>query len=85
MDRTLTPGLLYRVQEKGLVPIPQKFSAEDATKLRKLSEEDKESKKLIEEYLPLFLTQAPHLPRLSLDIEVESEFVDRIPDPESCY
>jgi DNA polymerase I len=84
MDRALTPGLLYRVQEKGLVPVPQEFSAEDATKIRKLFEEDKELSKLIEEYLPLFLTQVTRLPRLSLDIEVESEYIDRIPDPESA-
>jgi DNA polymerase elongation subunit (family B) len=84
MDRTLTPGLLYRVQDKGLIPVPQEFSTEDATKIRKLFEKDKELSKLIEEYLPLFLTQATYLPRLALDIEVESEFIDRIPDPETA-
>jgi DNA polymerase elongation subunit (family B) len=84
MDRTLTPGLLYRVQDKGLVPVPQEFSTEDATKIRELFEKDKELSKLIEEYLPLFLTQATYLPRLALDIEVESEFIDRIPDPETA-
>ncbi len=84
MDRTLTPGLLYRVQDKRLVPVPQEFSTEDATKIRKLFAKDKELSKLIEEYLPLFLTQATHLPRLALDIEVESEFIDRIPDPETA-
>jgi DNA polymerase elongation subunit (family B) len=84
MDRTLTPGLLYRVQDKGLVPVPQEFSTEDATKIRKLFAKDKELSKLIEEYLPLFLTQATYLPRLALDIEVESEFIDRIPDPETA-
>jgi len=84
MDRNLTPGLLYRVQDKGLVPVPQEFSTEDATKIRELFAKDKELSKLIEEYLPLFLTQATYLPRLALDIEVESEFIDRIPDPETA-
>ena len=81
MDRALTPGLMYRVQNTKLVPVPQEFSAEDATKIRELFKDDKELSKLIEEYLPLFLTPAASLPRLAIDIEVESEFIDRIPDP----
>ncbi|MFX1318449.1 MAG: DNA polymerase domain-containing protein [Promethearchaeota archaeon] len=84
MDRALTPGLLYRVQKGRLVPVPQEFSAEDATKIRGLFKDDKELSKLIEEYLPLFLTPASSLPRLAIDIEVESEFIDRIPDPEQA-
>ncbi|MFW9831248.1 MAG: DNA polymerase domain-containing protein [Candidatus Thorarchaeota archaeon] len=84
MDRALTPGLHYRVQDGNLVPAPQDFSKEDATKLRELFKTNKELVKLIEEYLPLFLTPATYMPRLALDIEVESEFIDRIPDPESA-
>lgn len=84
MDRALTPGLLYRVQKGALVPVPKEFSAEDATKIRDLFKGEVELTKLIEEYLPLFLTQAPKFPRLALDIEVESEFIDRIPDPEEA-
>lgn len=81
MDRNLTPGLMYRVQQSNLVPVPQDFSTEDANRIRGLFKDDKELSKLIEEYLPLFLTPAPSLPRLAIDIEVESEFIDRIPDP----
>jgi DNA polymerase elongation subunit (family B) len=84
MDRALTPGLLYRIQKGALVPVPQEFSAEDATKIRGLFKGEAEQMKLIEKYLPLFLTQAPNFPRLALDIEVESEFIDRIPDPEEA-
>ncbi|MFX1564629.1 MAG: DNA polymerase domain-containing protein [Promethearchaeota archaeon] len=81
MDRALTPGLMYRVQDTKLIPVPQKFSPEDASKIRQLFKDDKELSELIEEYLPLFLTPATSLPRLAIDIEVESEFIDRIPDP----
>jgi DNA polymerase elongation subunit (family B) len=84
MDRALTPGLIYRVQQTKLVPVPQEFSPEDAKKIRELFKDDKELSKLIEEYLPLFLTPAPSLPRLAIDIEVESEFIDRIPDPDQA-
>ncbi len=84
MDRALTPGLMYRVQDTKLVPVPQKFSPEDASKIRGLFKDDKELSKLIEEYLPLFLTPATSLPRLAIDIEVESEFIDRIPDPDQA-
>jgi DNA polymerase elongation subunit (family B) len=84
MDRALTPGLLYRVQQTRLLPVSQEFAAEDASKIRGLFKDDEELSKLIEDYLPLFLTPATPLPRLALDIEVESEFVDRIPDPEQA-
>ncbi len=84
MDRALTPGLLYQVQKGRLVSVPQEFSTEDANKIRGLFKDDKELSKLIEEYLPLFLTPASSLPRLAIDIEVESEFIDRIPDPEQA-
>ncbi len=84
MDTGLTPGLTYRVQQNNLIPVPQDFSVKDATKLRNLFRKDEELSKLIEEFLPLFLTQAPYLPRFALDIEVESEFIDRIPDPEEA-
>lgn len=83
MDRALTPGLLYRVQEGNLVPVPQQYSAEDASKIRALFEKDSEAAELTEDFLPLFLTQATYLPRLALDIEVDSPSIDRIPDPEA--
>jgi DNA polymerase elongation subunit (family B) len=84
MDRALTPGLMYQVQDQKLIPVPQEFSTEDAKRIRGLFKDDKELSKLIEEYLPLFLTPAASLPRLAIDIEVESEFVDRIPDPDQA-
>ncbi len=84
MDRALTPGLFYKIQENQLQPVPQKYSAEDATKIRGLFKGDLELSKLIEDYLPLFLTPATSLPRLAIDIEVESEFIDRIPDPQQA-
>ncbi len=80
-DKALTPGLYYRIKEGNLLPVPQEFSAQDAAKIRGLFEADSEESKLAEEYLPLFLAPAAYLPRISLDIEVESPHADRIPDP----
>ena len=84
MDRSLTPGLSYRVQDGRLAPVPQEYSADDAINIRQLFEKGTELAKLVEEYLPLFLTPATYVPRLALDIEVESESIDRIPDPEAA-
>jgi DNA polymerase I len=84
MDRGLTPGLLYRIQESGLVPVPQEYSAKDATRIKALFKEGSQAYQLVLEYLPLFLSPAPHLPRVALDIEVESAASDRIPDPDSA-
>ncbi|MFX0168858.1 MAG: DNA-directed DNA polymerase I [Candidatus Hodarchaeota archaeon] len=84
MDRALTPGLLYRVQNGRLAPMPHDFSPKDAAKIRTLFTKGSEIAKLVDEYLPLFLTPATYIPRLALDIEVESEFIDRIPDPEEA-
>jgi DNA polymerase I len=81
MDRALTPGLYYRVQKGNLAPVPQKYSTKDAAKIQALFKANSEESTLIKEYLPLFLTPAAYLPRLALDIEVESPFADRIPDP----
>ncbi len=80
-DRALTPGLYYKIKEGNLLPVPQKFSVQDAKRIRGLFETGSEESKLVEEYLPLFLSPAAYLPRLSLDIEVESPIADRIPDP----
>ncbi len=81
MDRSLVPGLFYRTQQRKLDSVAQKYSLEDAEKIRKLFEAGTEASKLIEEYLPLFLTPTINLPRLSFDIEVASPAIDRIPDP----
>jgi DNA polymerase elongation subunit (family B) len=80
-DRALTPGLYYRIKEGNIQPVSQKFSAKDAAKIRKLFEPESKASKLVEEYLPLFLSPAAYLPRIALDIEVKSPHVDRIPDP----
>ena len=84
MDRSLTPGLLYRVKDGRLAPVPQEYSTEDATHILQLFEKGSELAKLVKEYLPLFLTPATYVPRLALDIEVESESIDRIPDPDTA-
>jgi DNA polymerase elongation subunit (family B) len=84
MDRGLTPGLLYRVQNSALVPVPQEYSARDATRIKALFKESSQAFQLVTEYLPLFLSPAPYLPRVALDIEVESAASDRIPDPDSA-
>ncbi len=80
-DRALTPGLYYKIKEGNLLPVPQKFSVQDAAKIRGLFKTESEEFTLIEEYLPLFLSPAAYLPRISLDIEVGSPHIDRIPDP----
>jgi DNA polymerase I len=84
MDRKLTPGLLYRIQENRLVPVPQEYSAKDAARIKALFKEGSQASQLVAEYLPLFLSPAPYLPRVALDIEVESAESDRIPDPDSA-
>ncbi|MFX1563837.1 MAG: 3'-5' exonuclease, partial [Promethearchaeota archaeon] len=84
MDRALTPGLLYRVQNRELLPVPQEYSSQDAKEIRSLFEGDSVAEKLVSEYLPLFLTHATHIPRIALDIEVVAPVADRIPDPEAA-
>lgn len=84
MDRALTPGLLYRLQDGNLLPVPQEYSSQDAKEIRSLFEGDSDAEKLVLEYLPLFLTHATYIPRIALDIEVVSPIADRIPDPETA-
>ena len=84
MDRALTPGLYYQVRDGELVPVSMEYSEEDAAKIRALFKEGTEDYKLVSEYLPIFLTPATYLPRVALDIEVESPAVDSIPDPEKA-
>jgi DNA polymerase I len=84
MDRALTPGLFYRIQDGKLLPVPHEYSAKDAKEIQSLFEGDTDAEQLISEYLPLFLTRATYLPRIALDIEVFSPAADRIPDPESA-
>lgn len=81
MDMQLIPGMIYSVRNGKLVLEKPKIPEKVAQELYSALSEDLDLyQDILEENLPLFLAPIPKIKRVAMDIEVESPFVDVIPD-----
>ncbi|MET1101135.1 MAG: DNA-directed DNA polymerase I [Pyrodictiaceae archaeon] len=86
-DMGLIPGLLYRIVNGKLVAVKPMLNDELIRKtIEAFAEEDEETKQMALNWLPLFESEPPRVPRLAVDIEVFTPFKGRVPDPnEASY
>ncbi len=80
LDRQLIPGSIYRVTNGSLVREGINVPT-DAIKER-FPKASPEFLKSLYEWFPLLVSPVPDYRRVAIDIEVETEAQDRIPDPE---
>ncbi|MHA1838465.1 MAG: DNA-directed DNA polymerase I, partial [Candidatus Ranarchaeia archaeon] len=81
MDRQLVPGLAYRIIDKHLEPVDPELDPDLVDKtLAVFSSERKETREVAKRYLPLLFALIPDIERVAVDIEVEVEQLDVIPD-----
>ena len=81
-DRTICPGMPYRVQDGELVPVKHTLPSHVLNALEKLlSRESDEYRGRALEWIRLLETPVPDLYRASIDIEVYQDIATRMPDP----
>ncbi|NHK30263.1 MAG: DNA-directed DNA polymerase I [Asgard group archaeon] len=81
-DRNLIPGMYYQIKAGNLVPaFPKIDKAVEKEILSLFKESPKEVQDLIPFYLPSLLSRIPHIKRAAIDIEVFTETMTHIADP----
>ncbi|ABN69972.1 replicative DNA polymerase I [Staphylothermus marinus F1] len=85
-DNALIPGMKYKLVRHGTKfnykLITPKISSDIINKVKEiLRAEQAETKKLAEEWIPLFEEKPPKAKRIAIDIEVYTPFKGRVPNP----
>jgi len=81
-DRGIIPGMWYRSNGSGLVPVEIYIPPEVKSSLGKVFKQ--EHAKVAEEWMPLFQAPIPHLRRVAIDVEVYTPQENKIPDPKEA-
>ncbi|MEZ0319614.1 MAG: DNA-directed DNA polymerase I [Pyrobaculum sp.] len=81
-DRNILPGMWYRSNGNGLVPVDVSIPPEVMTSLSSIFKP--EHAKVVEEWIPLFQAPVPHIRRVAIDIEVYTPQENKIPDPKEA-
>ncbi|MCX8169973.1 MAG: hypothetical protein N3D72_02670, partial [Candidatus Methanomethyliaceae archaeon] len=81
-DMNLIPGYTYMIKDGKLIRVDQQINYESLKNSFKDLPEEK--LKFLLEWFPLLSTPVPNYRRIAIDIEVISEYVDRIPDPHTA-
>jgi DNA polymerase I len=86
-DRNLSPGMIYEVRDRNLVPKSLEEAEETVKQLKKIfKDETDEEMQFIEDWARLLEYPAPKFRRVALDIEVLAPIPTRVPDPrEAAY
>ncbi|MDI9645015.1 MAG: 3'-5' exonuclease, partial [Candidatus Verstraetearchaeota archaeon] len=79
-DRRLVPGHYYRIRGGSLVPEEQRVPMDSIREA--FPGASTEFLKSVAEWFPIFSSPVPDYRRAAIDIEVETEAQDRIPDPQ---
>ncbi|NHJ39642.1 MAG: DNA-directed DNA polymerase I [Asgard group archaeon] len=81
-DRELIPGMYYKIKAGNLVPaFPKVDKIVEKEILELFKNSPKEVQDLIPHYLPSLLSRIPHIKRAAIDIEVFTETMTHIADP----
>ncbi|MEA2071845.1 MAG: DNA-directed DNA polymerase I [Asgard group archaeon] len=81
-DLQLIPGMYYQIKEGNLEPAFPSINKEVEKEIKSIFKESPpETKELISQYLPLFLSRIPHIKRAAIDIEVYTKTMTHIADP----
>lgn len=81
-DRELIPGMYYQIKAGKLVPaFPKVDKAVEKEILSLFKDSPREVQELIPHYLPSLLSRIPHIKRAAIDIEVFTETMTHIADP----
>jgi DNA polymerase I len=80
-DSNLVPGLMYKIEKGDLISVPPKVDTATLKEFKKTIQDDKGLESIIAEYSPMFFNEVPDIWRISVDIEVYTPVVNRIPDP----
>ncbi len=84
-DRGLIPGMPYRVEDGRLVEEAYELPEDVRQRLSLLiGDEEPEFKEQIMEWARLLQHPVPHIRRAAIDIEVQMEQADRVPNPEEA-
>jgi len=78
-DQQLIPGSTYRIHGGNVERVQIEASMDEVRGVFKKS--TPEFLKVLESWLPLFVSPVPDYRRMAMDIEVATEALDRIPDP----
>ncbi|MHA1576301.1 MAG: 3'-5' exonuclease, partial [Candidatus Thorarchaeota archaeon] len=79
-DNNLVLGLMYKIENGNLIPVPPKLDKSLLSEFEKIIMEDESLERIISEYAPMFFSEAPDIRRLALDIEVQTPAPNRMPD-----
>ncbi len=79
-DNNLVPGLMYKIENGDLIPVPPDVDANTLEKFKKIIQDDTSLESIITEYSPMFFTEVPDIWRIAIDIEVYTPVVNRVPD-----
>ncbi|HUU79777.1 MAG TPA: DNA-directed DNA polymerase I [candidate division Zixibacteria bacterium] len=81
-DCKLVPGMYYQIKNGNLSPVIPVIDKKVESQIKELFKNSpKEVLDLIPQYLPLLLSRIPHIKRAAIDIEVYTQNMDRIADP----
>jgi len=80
-DSKLVPGLMYKIEEGDLTPVPPNVDAATLKEFKKTIQEEEGLESILTEYSPMFFTEVPDIWRIAVDIEVYTPVVNRVPDP----
>ncbi|TET09237.1 MAG: DNA-directed DNA polymerase I [Candidatus Thorarchaeota archaeon] len=79
-DNNLVPGLMYKIENGDLIPVPPDVDAITLAEFKKTIQDDTGLESIITEYSPMFFTEVPDIWRIAIDIEVYTPIVNRVPD-----
>ena len=83
-DSNLICGLMYKIENGSLVPIPPTLDASIHDEFEKLFQDESGLERILETYTPMFFTTVPDIRRIALDIEVYSPVKNRIPSADTA-
>ncbi len=85
-DRRLIPGMRYRINGGKIELVLPKISKETVERVKEIFKyEDRETRQLALDWLPLFEEKPPNVRRLAIDIEVYTPFRGRVPQASTAY
>jgi DNA polymerase I len=83
-DRNLISGLIYKIENGNLVPVPPELDANTHDQFVSLFKDETGLERIIDTYAPMFFTKVPDIRRIALDIEVYSPVMNRIPSADTA-
>jgi DNA polymerase I len=79
-DTRVVPGLIYKIENGGLVPCPPKMDSKLIDEYKSVVQDEKGIDTMVSEYAPMFFTEVPDIRRVAVDIEVFTPVKNRVPD-----